>query len=179
MESFQRWIGFAVVGLVWLSGSRSAAQQSQCVKTPFQRTMSAAANLTANEMTDLSAAYRLPAQGFEIEHVSLRATLTDDAVYGVLVFAAGISVKVQGLRAHHQMDGLTVLAPLYGGWAPATKSQALHLYADGDTNIVATATLFSTDPCGSNGGECVGTPVVVEWILSGRLVTPGCWSAPQ
>jgi len=22
-------------------------------------------------------------------------------------------------------------------------------------------------------------PIVVEWIVSGRLVTPGCWSAPQ
>jgi hypothetical protein len=170
MEFSQRLIGFALVGLVWLSGSSSAAQQSQCVKTPFQRTMSVAANLPSGDMTNLSATYHLPPQGLEIEQVSVRVMTT--AVASVYIAAAGLSVKVQGQRADHQLNGWGGSPPQSWWSAPGAVSQALHVYADGDTNIIGSASVLTPS------FESV-VPVVVDWIVSGRLVTPGCWSAPQ
>jgi hypothetical protein len=167
MKSRQRAFAFVLVGWSWLSGSWSLAQPSQCIKAPFQRTFSVTANLVAGVPTELSAAYHLPAQGYEVEQLSLRATTSSaDASTLVYVLAAGISVKVQGNRSDHQMygwDGPNLPVSMPG--IPATKSQALHVYADADTNIVGRVTVLAS---WSSPEETAIT-----------LVTPGCWSAPQ
>jgi hypothetical protein len=174
MESLQRLIAFALVGLMWLSGSLSSAQQSQCVKTPFQRTLSAEKSLPVDNLqADLSAAYHLPPQGLEVEQLSVR--VTTEAIARIFIAAASLSVKVQGQRADHQMDGWGGSPPQSWYAAPGAVSQALHVYADGDTNVIGKVTVVASPAVDWDAP----IPITVDWIVSGRLVTPGCWSAPQ
>ena len=173
MESMQRMVGVAVIGLVWLSASPSLAESAKCVKTPFQQTISVADNLPPDTYVNLSAAYHLPPEGYEIEQLSLRATTTAPLFTFVAVLVAGISIQLQGQQVDHPMDGWIGQAPYTADGVPATKSQAFRVYADGDTDIVGTVTVVARQAQGPS------TPIVVEWIVSGRLVTPGCWSTPQ
>jgi hypothetical protein len=105
----------------------------------------------------------LPSLAMEVEQISVK-TKAPSGAYTLM--SADVATRLHNSPAVHGLRDLqmSASAPFEGSW-----SQVVKLYADGASALTFTARTTSN---AAGAGQ-------LEWSVSGKLVTPSCWFAPQ